>query len=84
MSDFNYNITERIAVLSQNASREKTLELNRISYNGRAAKLDLRRWDRSGGQEKMLKGITLTDEEADELGAAMSRIREDSYEERGV
>lgn len=84
MSDFNYKITEHIAVLSQSANGEKTLELNRISYNGRAAKLDLRRWDRSGGQEKMLKGITLSDEEADELKAAMSRMGEDSYEERGV
>ena len=37
MSDFNYKITERIAVLSQSANGEKTLELNRISYNGRAA-----------------------------------------------
>ena len=84
MSDFNYKITERIAVLSQSANGEKTLELNRISYNGRAAKLDLRRWDRSGGQERMLKGITLSDEEADELKAAMSRMGEDSYGERGV
>ena len=60
------------------------MELNRISYNGRAAKLDLRRWDRSGGQERMLKGITLSDEETAELKAAMSRMGEDSYGERGV
>lgn len=74
MSDFNYKIAERIAVLSESANGEKTLELNRISYNGREAKLDLRRWDRSGGGEKMLKGVTLTDDEADELKAALSRI----------
>ena len=55
MSDFNYKITERIAVLSQNASGEK-----------------------------MLKGITLSDEEAAELKAAMHRMGEDSYGERGV
>ena len=74
MSDFNYKITERIAVLSQSANGEKTLELNRISYNGRAAKLDLRRWDHSNGEDAMRKGITLTDEEAAELTVAMSGI----------
>ena len=84
MRDFNYKIAERIAVLSQSADGEKTLELNRISYNGREAKLDLRRWDHQDGQEKMLKGVTLTDEETAELKAAMSRMGEDSYGERGV
>ena len=74
MSDFNFKITEHIAVLSRSTDGSKTLELNRISYNGRAAKLDLRRWDRSGDQERMLKGITLTDEEAAELKVAMSGI----------
>lgn len=74
MRDFNYNITERIAVLSRSANGEKTLELNRISYNGRAAKLDLRRWDHSNGEDVMRKGITLTDEEAAELKVAMSGI----------
>lgn len=74
MSDFNYKITERIAVLSRSADGSKTLELNRISYNGRAAKLDLRRWEHSNGEDSMRKGITLTDDEAAELGAALSGI----------
>ena len=85
MSDFNYKITERIAVLSRSANGDKTLELNRISYNGRAAKLDLRRWEHSGGEDAMRKGITLTDEEAAALKAALEDIslEEDSYGERG-
>ena len=84
MSNFNYKITERIAVLSRSANGEKTLELNRISYNGRAAKLDLRRWDHSNGEDAMRKGITLTDEEAAELKAALDGIKmEDSYGENG-
>ena len=84
MSNFNYKITERIAVLSQSADGSKTLELNRISYNGRAAKLDLRRWDHSNGEDAMRKGITLTDEEAAELKAALDGIKmEDSYGENG-
>lgn len=86
MSDFNYKITERIAVLSQSANGEKTLELNRISYNGRAAKLDLRRWEHSNGEDSMRKGITLTEEETAELKAALDRATlkgEDSYGENG-
>ena len=41
---FSYDIKERIAVISRNRDGSKTLELNRISYNDRPAKLDLRRW----------------------------------------
>ena len=66
---FSYDIKERIAVISRNRDGSKTLELNRISYNDRPAKLDLRRWSREPGEEpRMHKGITLTDEEAAELG----------------
>ena len=69
MKDFSYEVTERIAVISRSADGKNTLELNRISYSGRPAKLDLRRWSREPGEEpRMNKGITLTDEEAAELG----------------
>ena len=69
MQDFSYDVTERIAIISQSADGGNTLELNRISYNGRPAKLDLRRWSHEPGEEpRMHKGITLTDEEAAELG----------------
>ena len=39
---FNYEITERIAVLSQSGDTSK--ELNKVSYNGQPAKYDLRSW----------------------------------------
>ena len=69
MKDFSYEVTERLAIISQSADGKYTLELNRISYSGRPAKLDLRRWSRELGEEpRMHKGITLTDEEAAELG----------------
>lgn len=74
MKDFSYEVTERIAVISRSADEKNTLELNRISYSGRPAKLDLRRWSREPGEEpRMHKGITLTDEEAAELGDAIAR-----------
>ena len=73
MKDFSYEVTERIAVISRSADGKNTLELNRISYSGRPAKLDLRRWSREPGEEpRMHKGITLTDEEAAELGNVLA------------
>ena len=76
MKDFSYEVTERIAVISRSADGKNTLELNRISYSGRPAKLDLRRWSREPGEEsRMHKGITLTDEEAAELGSVLVENR---------
>lgn len=45
-NEFSYEVTEHIATLSENSTGNYTLELNRISYNGAAPKLDLRKWDR--------------------------------------
>ena len=73
MKDFSYEVTERIAVISRSADGNNTLELNRISYNGRPAKLDLRRWSyEDDGSAQMHKGITLSDEEAGELGNVLA------------
>ena len=69
MKEFSYEVTERLAIISRSADGKNTLELNRISYSGRPAKLDLRRWSHEPGEEpRMHKGITITDEEAAELG----------------
>ena len=68
-SEFNYEITEHIATISENSTGNYTMELNRVSYNGSEPKLDLRKWDRQNN--RMLKGITLTDEEAEALKNAL-------------
>lgn len=65
---FEHEITERIAVISSNAGY--TLELNRVSYNGYPAKLDLRKW--KDGQP--LKGVTLSDDEARSLLEALQGL----------
>lgn len=64
MADFTYEIIEEIGVLSENAKGWRK-EINKVSWNGAAAKYDIRDWapDRS----KMGKGITLTEEEAMKL-----------------
>lgn len=64
LANIEYEIIEEIGVLSENA-RGWRKELNRISWNGRPAKYDIRDW--AEDHEKMGKGITLTDEEAEVL-----------------
>ncbi|OUQ13819.1 YdbC family protein [Lachnoclostridium sp. An138] len=79
MKEFRYEITEHIATISESADRRFTLELNRISYNGAPAKLDLRRWNRQ--DDRMQKGLVLTEEEAGELKAILEQIF-DSVEDK--
>ena len=64
MADIKYEITEEMGVLSEKSSGW-TKELNRISWNGGAAKFDIRDW--APEHEKMGKGVTLTEEEAKQL-----------------
>ncbi len=71
--NFRYEITEHIATLSDNGEGT-TKELNRISYNGAAPKLDLRSWKRSGEETLLLKGLTLTTEEAAILREALNSL----------
>ena len=60
-------IVEQIAELSTSGSW--ALELNKVSWNGREPKLDIRSWDEM--HEKCSKGITLTEEEAYKLMEAL-------------
>lgn len=60
MSKINYEIVKEIGVLSTSA-KGWTKELNLVSWNGRAAKYDLRDW--APEREKMGKGVTLTKED---------------------
>ncbi len=71
MADFKYEITERIAILSEN-NRGWTKELNKVSWNGRAPKYDLRDWSHETG--KMGRGITLSDEEVSNLREVLNAI----------
>lgn len=61
MADIKFEIEQEIGVLSENA-KGWTKELNLISWNGAAAKYDLRDW--APDHEKMGKGVTLTESEA--------------------
>ncbi len=58
-----YKILEHIATISEN-KYGSTLELNRVMWNGRDARLDLRRWGKNENGERVpFKGICLTESE---------------------
>ncbi|MBQ8994836.1 MAG: YdbC family protein [Oscillospiraceae bacterium] len=60
MAEFSYEIQEQIGVLSQNTNGWSR-QLNKISWNGRDPKFDIRDW--APNNEKMGKGISLSMEE---------------------
>ena len=64
MADITFEIVEEIGVLSENA-RGWRKELNLVSWNGAAAKYDIREW--APEHEKMGKGVTLTADELEKL-----------------
>lgn len=70
--EFSYQITQKVAVLSESKDGRYTTEANHISYNGGKPKLDIRKWDRQS--DKMFKGISLNDEEAAALKAALQGV----------
>jgi len=61
MADIDFDIVKHFGVISSEKSGWKK-ELNLVSWNGRAPKLDVRDW--APGHEKAGKGITLSQEEA--------------------
>lgn len=67
MANIKYDIVEKIAVLSERGDWSK--ELNKISWNDRPAKFDIRDWNHEEG--RMGKGVTLSSEEAEELLKAL-------------
>ena len=71
MDEIKFEITKHFGVISTDKNGWKK-ELNMVSWNGRAAKLDVRDW--SPGHDKMGKGITLTTEEALKLTELLSKL----------
>ena len=69
MAELKFEITERIGVLSENA-KGWTKELNKVSWNEREPKYDLREWNPDHSRKG--KGNTLTDEEVETLKAILN------------
>ena len=71
MSDFKYEIVERLGVISVSGSGWSK-ELNHISWNEREPKYDIREW--SPDRSKMSKGISFTRDEVAKLNAMLQDI----------
>ena len=70
MSDITYSITEHIAKIASRG--EWTLELNKVSFNDKPAKWDIRSWNED--HSRMSKGLSLSDEEFTELKLILSTL----------
>lgn len=66
-----FEIVEHIAVLSESKSGWTT-ELNKVKWNDRDPKFDIRPWDPE--HKRMGKGITLTNEELAKLKEALAQL----------
>lgn len=71
MAEFKYEIIERIAILSE-SGKGWTKELNKVSWNDRPAKYDLRDWNHE--ESKMGKGASLSDQEIIKLKEVLNTI----------
>ena len=72
-----FNIKKTIAILSD--KDDMTQEFNLIQYKDlKNPILDIRKWDNSNGDKKMLKGITLTDDEARKLKDALNNYYQEA------
>lgn len=71
MADIKYEITRSLGVLSQ-GSRGWQKEINLVSWNERAPKIDIRDW--APEHEKMGKGVTLNREELIQLRDILNQL----------
>ena len=74
-----FNILNTIATLSDKDNITK--EFNLVQYKDlKNPILDIRKWDNNNNDKQMLKGITLTDDEARKLKDALNEYYKDKQE----
>lgn len=65
-ANFQFEIQEGFDFILEESGNGST-NLRKISWNGRPHKLDIRKYSYTDGQEHMMKGVSLTDDGANEL-----------------
>ena len=64
--DFQYEVDPEFDHIIEETGNQ-SINLRKISWNGRPFKLDLRKYAYNNGEERMLKGISLSDDGANNL-----------------
>lgn len=73
--EFTYTVEKQFGTVSNAGALP--IELNLISFNGAAARYDLRKWrDKETGEHTMQKGITMTREELLDLKNFLNTVEE--------
>lgn len=69
-----YEIKRHIGVIDTLENREErwTKEINIVSWNGGKPKIDIRDWN--SRHDRMSRGITLTEEQAEKLGKLLAEM----------
>ena len=65
---FRFEIVKSLGIVTEKKGADGTpwtREINLVSWNGRGPKVDIREWN--ADHTKMSKGITMTDEEAEQM-----------------
>lgn len=76
---FEYEIVKHFGNLSEFVNKDGvsvTKEINKVSYGGKEARIDLRVWKRKDSDIRMFKGLTLTNAEALELYNILGEMKE--------
>ena len=68
--DFSFEIVPNFDFVLEEGSNT-SVNLRKISWNGRDPKLDIRKWSYNDGEERMLKGCTLSDGGGNELACVL-------------
>ena len=68
--DFSFEIVPNFDFVLEEGSNT-SVNLRKISWNGREPKLDIRKWSYNDGEERMLKGCTLSDEGGNALACVL-------------
>lgn len=77
MPEVKWDIVKQLGVISEGSGGWRK-EMNIISWNSKAAKLDIRSWDTS--HQKMSKGITLSKDEVKKIKEMLNAIDVDALE----
>lgn len=70
-TEFEYEIKQHIATLTEDKDAEYQKQLNIVSWKGAKPSLDLRLWRITADGQRPLKGLTLSADEAGELYNAL-------------